>query len=54
MLYDEQEEIICDLKDELKSKYVPAVECKQVEMCIKDVEVSLMRSNLKVKHCSIM
>ena len=40
VLYHEQEEVLCDLKDELRRKYVPASECKHIEMCISDVEVA--------------
>ena len=39
VIYHEQEETLSDIRDELRRKYVPASECKHVEMCINDVEV---------------
>ena len=39
VIYDEQEEFLSDIKDDLKRNYVASAECKHVEMCINDVEV---------------
>ena len=39
VIYDEQEEFLSDIKDDLKRNYVASTECKHVEMCINDVEV---------------
>ncbi|KAI6655046.1 hypothetical protein LOD99_2335 [Oopsacas minuta] len=43
IIYHEQDEVLSDVKDELKRKYVPAAECKYVEMCINDVEVIIQK-----------